>query len=186
MTRLFAIAMLAVATLAVDAQACHRGGRRHSATLTFPLPMPGPGATTVPSCNGPNCPVPAPAPAKPAPKISIETTTTKTVTKIEGDALDEVNALRAARGLRPFIRDEGLVRGAAACAAHRAARLLFGHTSNDFAFLPSGTWASAGGCAAWSPSLGWGACCTFDNYTYAGAAVAIGADGKRYMHLFVR
>src|SRR5262249_169796 len=41
-----------------------------------------------------------------------------------GDGLDEVNAKRAARGLRPFIRDEGLTQAARACAAFRADNLL--------------------------------------------------------------
>jgi hypothetical protein len=102
------------------------------------------------------------------------------------NALEEVNAARAARGLRPFIEDEDLTAGAINVADFRAERLMAGHTSNDFAGLPEGTRARAAGCAAWEPSLGWGACCTYENYTYAGAAWAIGRDGRRYMHLFVR
>src|SRR5438874_4739618 len=34
----------------------------------------------------------------------------------DGDGLGEVNAKRAARGLRPFVRDEGLTQAARACA----------------------------------------------------------------------
>jgi hypothetical protein len=102
------------------------------------------------------------------------------------DALDEVNATRTARGLRPFIRDEGLTQAAQQAAAFRASRRMFGHTSNDFSFVPSGCSATAAGCAAWPPSLGWGACCTYDNHTYAGASYSYGSDGLRYMHLFVR
>jgi hypothetical protein len=102
------------------------------------------------------------------------------------DALAEVNALRTARGLRPFIKDDNLTLAARTAAAHRARNLCPGHTSNDFACLPAGCSAAAAGCAAWYPSEGWGSCCTYDNYTYAGAAWAIGRDGKRYMHLFVR
>jgi hypothetical protein len=100
--------------------------------------------------------------------------------------LDEVNAARAARGLRPYILDENLARGASACAQYRAVRGIAGHTHNDFSFLPAGTSAPAAGCAAWPVGMGWGSCCTYDNYTYAGAAFCVGADGKRYMHLFVR
>src|SRR5215470_10914821 len=100
--------------------------------------------------------------------------------------LDEVNTARAARGLQPFILDENLARGASACAIYRAQHRLEGHTSNDFGFLPPGTHASAGGCAAWSVGSGWGSCCTYDNYQYAGAAYCVAPDGKRYMHLFVR
>jgi hypothetical protein len=102
------------------------------------------------------------------------------------DALSEVNAVRAARGLRPFIKDASLTAGAINVADFRAKYLIQGHTANDFNGLPIGTTASAAGCAAWEPSWGWGACCTYENYTYAGAAWSQGRDGRRYMHLFVR
>lgn len=103
-----------------------------------------------------------------------------------GDGLDEVNAKRAQRGLRPFVRDDNLTQAARACAGFRASRGLFGHTSNDFSFVPPGASASSAGCAAYPASYGWLSCCTFENYTYAGAAWVTGNDGKRYMHLFVR
>jgi hypothetical protein len=102
------------------------------------------------------------------------------------DALAEVNAARAARGLKPFIKDADLTAGAINLADYRAARLLAGHTSNDFAGLPVGCTATAAGCAAWEPSWGWGSCCSYENHTYAGAAWAMGRDGRRYMHLFVK
>ena len=104
----------------------------------------------------------------------------------DGDGLDEVNAKRAAHGLRPFLRDEGLTQAARACAQFRAAHGLFGHTSNDFAFVPAGAHASSAGCAAYPAGYGWMSCCVYDNYTYAGAAWVTGRDGRRYMHLFVR
>jgi hypothetical protein len=100
--------------------------------------------------------------------------------------LDEVNAARAARGLRPFALDENLARAASACAIFRAQNRMDGHTSNDFAFLPPGAQARSAGCAAWPAAMGWGSCCTFDNYQYAGAAFCVGPDGRRYMQLFVR
>jgi len=102
------------------------------------------------------------------------------------DALDEVNQVRAARGLPTFIRDEGLAQAARTIAVQRASGLIQGHTSNDFAGVPAGTSASASGCAAWPAGTGWGSCCTYDRYTYAGAAWALGRDGRRYMQLFVR
>lgn len=102
------------------------------------------------------------------------------------DALAEVNAARAARGLKAFIKDDDLTAGAINVADFRAARLMAGHTGNDFSGLPVGSRASAAGCAAWEPSWGWGACCTYENYTYAGAAWAMGMDGRRYMQIFVR
>jgi hypothetical protein len=101
-------------------------------------------------------------------------------------SLDEVNAARAQRGLRPYIYDEGLTIAAIGAAQYRAANLIEGHTSNDFSFVPSGSSASAAGCAAWEQGSGWGSCCTFDDYKYAGAAYSIGRDGRRYMHLYVR
>jgi|SRR5262245_9424405 len=100
--------------------------------------------------------------------------------------LDEVNTARAARGLRPYLLDENLARAASDCAVYRAKYRMEGHTSNDFGFLPTGTQARAAGCAAWPVGMGWGSCCTYDNYQYAGAAYCVGPDGKRYMQLFVR
>ncbi|MFO0798012.1 MAG: hypothetical protein U0804_11075 [Gemmataceae bacterium] len=141
----------------------------------------------------PSSPAPSyqPAPAyQPAPVESVTSTSLYTpiaaTDSATGDGLDEVNALRAARGLRPFVRDAALTEGARACAAARAARFQFGHTSNDFAFLPPGAAASAAGCAAYPASYGWMSCCVYDGGTYGGAAWVTGADGKRYMQLFVR
>jgi hypothetical protein len=101
-------------------------------------------------------------------------------------ALAEVNAKRAARGLRPYAHDPGLTAAAQACAQFRANNFMFGHTSNDFAFVPAGTSCSSTGCAAYPASYGWMSCDVYDNYTFAGAAWAWGRDGKRYMHIFVR
>lgn len=105
------------------------------------------------------------------------------------DALAEVNAARAARGLAPFVQDPGLTAAAKAAADFRATHLIAGHVGGamgDFAFLPQGSSATAAGCGALDPSWGWGSCCTYDRYQFAGAAVTYGRDGKRYMHLFVR
>jgi len=38
----------------------------------------------------------------------------------------------------------------------------------------------------WPDGWGWGSCCTYERWVYAGAAWCIGPDGQRYMHLFVR
>lgn len=102
------------------------------------------------------------------------------------EALNEVNAVRAARGLNALIPDAALTEAAGRCAQYRAARLVFGHTPNDFAFMPAGGFARAAGCAAYPPVDGWLSCCMWDRATYGGAAWVMGADGKRYMHLFVR
>lgn len=101
------------------------------------------------------------------------------------DGLDEVNAKRATRGLPPYIRDEGLTQAAGSCASYRASRLMFGHTSNDFAFLPNGSHADSAGCAAYPPSYGWMSCDIWEPQRYAGAAWVMGSDGRRFMHVFV-
>lgn len=101
------------------------------------------------------------------------------------EALAEVNAKRATRGLRPYVQDAALTQAAQACADFRAANLMFGHTSNDFAFLPPGARADSAGCAAYHASYGWLSCDIWEPHTYAGAAYAVGRDGKRYMHLFI-
>lgn len=102
------------------------------------------------------------------------------------EALGEVNAARAARGLPAYVRDDGLTQAAMTIAVQRATSRNAGHTANDFSGLPAGSTAAASGCAAWPPGLGWGSCATYDRYTYAGAAWALGGDGRRYMQLFVR
>jgi len=104
------------------------------------------------------------------------------------DALDLLNSQRSARGLPPFIRDEGLSQAAAKCAAHRAANRISGHCggSGDFAFLPDGSRAEAAGCACWPNDGTFGACCAYERWARAGAATCIGADGRAYHHLFVR
>lgn len=101
------------------------------------------------------------------------------------DALDEVNQQRAARGLRPYVRDAGLTAGAMNVASFRAARLIAGHTASDFAGLPMGVTAGASGCAALEPFCGFGACAMFEHWTFAGAAKIMGRDGKFYCQLFV-
>ena len=106
------------------------------------------------------------------------------------DALDEVNAKRATRGLRPYIRDEGLTIAARACAKYRAERHMFGHAMDhpigDFRFLPKGVTAASAGCAAYPASYGWLSCDIWEPNRYGGAAWWPGTDGKRYMHLYIR
>ena len=99
------------------------------------------------------------------------------------EAIDMVNEQRRQRGLRPYLRDDGLTLAAMRVAQHRAERRITGHV-NDFAFLPAGSNASAAGCAAWSD--GFGACCMFEGWTYCGAAYCVGEDGLKYCHVYVR
>lgn len=102
------------------------------------------------------------------------------------DAMDEVNQARKARGLTEFRIDPLLVQAAREAALKRASSLIHGHLASDFDCLPPGGQATAAGCGALESSWGWGTCCTYDNYTYAGAAWVMGRDGRRYMHIFVR
>jgi hypothetical protein len=104
----------------------------------------------------------------------------------ETGALAQVNALRAARGLPPYQHDPQLHEAAKACAAHRATYRIAGHTANDFVFVPAGASATSAGCAAWPRGSGFGSCCIYDGYRYAGAATVLGADGVEYHQIFVR
>jgi hypothetical protein len=152
-----------------------------------PTPMPRPGFLPD-ACPDGKCPMPLPGsvirpaqPSCPDGKCGLAPTA--------GGALAEVNAKRAARGLRPFVEDPALTEAAQKCAEFRARYRLFGHVmtgGGDFSFLPYGARAASSGCAAYAPSYGWMSCCVYENYTYGGAAWAMGSDGKRYMHLFVR
>jgi len=104
-------------------------------------------------------------------------------------ALVELNAQRAARGLPPYLEDPDLTEAAQRAADYRAAHLMFGHVPGprgDFQFLSAGVSADAAGCAAYPVSYGFLACACYERWRYAGAATALGADGKRYCHLFVR
>lgn len=95
-------------------------------------------------------------------KVEIKKTAKTTV---QVDALAEVNACRAARGLRPFLKCDGLTRAAIRAATHRAIFRIRGHCSGnmgDFQFLPEGFNASAAGCAAWPSELGFGSCCMYE------------------------
>lgn len=119
----------------------------------------------------------------PAPKVSSPDPV------VVNAALVEVNNTRARRGLRPFIEDLQLRIAAEKAAAIRAARRISGHISGgagDFACLPAGARASAAGCAVRSVGEPFAACCVYENWTYAGAAVVVGQDGMKYCHLFVR
>lgn len=109
--------------------------------------------------------------------------------RYHADVLEEVNANRASRGLRPYIRDEGLVLAARGAAEYRARLRIRGHVMEgrgDFGFLPVGTTAAAAGCGALEPSWGFQACAVYDDFTYAVAATVKGEDGLLYHQLFVR
>lgn len=123
-----------------------------------------------------------------APTAPVVASSTPTTASTGDDALAEVNAARAQRGLPPYLNDPLLNQAARACAYQRAARGIEGHLpESDFTYVRQvGANATTCGCAAWTPDWGWGACETYGNYTYAGAAWAWGPGGKRFMHLVLR
>jgi len=170
------VALLAVCDVAVLAGPPRRYRQRQMApVMTESMPVRQPEVTTVRYVDPSTAT--ASSTATPAPAA----------TQGSDDALAEVNAERAKRGLSPFQPDPLLNQAALACAKQRCARSIHGHLpESDFTYLPSGGHATAAGCGALEPSWGWGTCCTYDNYTYAGAAWVMGTDGRRYMHLFVR
>lgn len=168
----FTIALIVLTTTAIDSDA---GPFRRRAQPVYQYPSYSyPQAVVVPQSTSNYQP-------------TVTTTADTTIaSSAAGDGLDEVNAQRAARGLRAYVRDESLTQAARSCAAYRAQHGMFGHTSNDFSFVPSGSSATSAGCAAYPASYGWMSCCVYDNYTYGGAAWVTGSDGRRYMHLYVR
>ena len=96
-------------------------------------------------------------------------------------AIDEVNLWRTKNGLTPFMEDKSLTRFAQRKAEYRAARLMKdGHQGPR---CPPGCREGTGEARA---RWGWLTCVMEETGKYAGAGVAIGADGERYMVLIVR
>ena len=95
--------------------------------------------------------------------------------------LEEVNLWRTKNGLPPFEEDKKLTAAAQKKAEYRAARLLKdGHQGPT---CPAGCREGTGEA---KPEWGWLTCVMEETGTKAGAGVAIGADGERYMVLIVR
>ncbi len=197
MTFRYTFALLALSVVALDSEAGPFRRRAQPAntcpSCAYPTSTYQYSSSPSPSCQSGTCPQPvAGSVVVPASGVTSYYSPVVPAAAVEaapagaGDALDEVNAKRAACGLRPFLRDAALTQAARGCAAHRAQYGMFGHTANDFAFLPAGASAASAGCAAYPASYGWMSCCVYEDYTYAGAAWVPGSDGRRYMHLFVR
>ena len=132
-------------------------------------------------------PVPAPVvTAPPGQKTTLEEANKST--QGSADAMGEVNAKRAAKGLPPLIADPLLSQGAYECAKRRASRHIHGHLpESDFSCLPAGAHATVGGAGALEDFWGWETC-AYDStqYTVGGAAWVRGSDGRRYMSFFGR
>lgn len=96
-------------------------------------------------------------------------------------AMEEVNSWRTQNGLPAFQEDAALTEFAQRKAEWRAQRLAQnGHQGPP---CPGGC---REGCGEATPSWGWLTCCQEETGEYAGAGVAIGRDGQRYMVLVVR
>jgi hypothetical protein len=94
----------------------------------------------------------------------------------QGGAFDEVNAWRRGAGLPQLIEDPAMTEFAQKKAQYRAARgLKDGHQGPS---VPTG-WTE--GCGEAKASWGWLTCATECDFRYAGAGIAIGVDGERYM-----
>ena len=96
-------------------------------------------------------------------------------------ALDEVNLWRNKNGLPPLVEDKELTLFAQHKAEYRAARLL-----KDGHHGPRHPEGCREGTGEADPSWGWLTCVMEETGKYAGAGVAIGADGERYMVLVLR
>ncbi|MEQ8848095.1 hypothetical protein [Botrimarina sp.] len=98
-----------------------------------------------------------------------------------GAAIDEVNHWRQKNGLPAFREVPWMTEFAQRKAEWRAARLAQnGHQGPP---VPAGC---REGCGEARPEWGWLTCCQEESGTYAGAGVALGADGQRYMVLIVQ
>ena len=95
-------------------------------------------------------------------------------------ALKEVNHWRTQNGLEPFNEVPWMTKFAQRKAEWRAARLAQnGHQGPP---CPAGCREGTGEA---TPNWGWLTCCQEENGKWAGAGVAIGADGQRYMVLVI-
>jgi hypothetical protein len=99
----------------------------------------------------------------------------------QASALEELNFWRTRNGLPAFQEDKTLTAAAQHKAEYRAARLL--KDGHDGPTCPAGCREGTGEAR---PEWGWLTCVMEESGTHAGAGVAIGADGERYMVLLVR
>ena len=95
-------------------------------------------------------------------------------------AMKEVNHWRTQNGLQPFKEVPWMTKFAQRKAEWRAARLVQnGHQGPP---CPAGCREGTGEA---TPAWGWLTCCQEETGKWAGAGVAIGADGQRYMVLVI-
>ena len=153
---------------------------------------PAPGATVIApatDCPNGNCAALVPTTPKVATDAPKSPAASPKAIAPATDPLSQVNARRAAAGLRPYVQDPGLTRAAQAAVQYRARLRIRGHVQSgmgDFQFLPTGATAAAAGADWYGATAEFATCAMTDNYTFAGAASAVGPDGEWYHQLFVR
>ena len=102
-------------------------------------------------------------------------------TTAAGAAIDEVNHWRTANGLKPFEEVPWMTEFAQQKAEWRAARLAQnGHQGPP---CPPGCREGTGEATS---MWGWLTCCQEETGELAGAGVAVGEDGQRYMVLVIQ
>lgn len=95
-------------------------------------------------------------------------------------AMKEVNHWRTQNGLPPLKEVPWMTKFAQKKAEWRAARLA--QNGHQGPACPAGCREGTGEA---TPSWGWLTCCQEESGKWAGAGVAIGADGQRYMVLII-
>lgn len=110
-----------------------------------------------------------------------------TMTTARADAFEELNAQRRNFGLPPMVEDPELSRWAQMKAEWQAARGVSLYTGGNGHEGPNCGAGYTEGTGCLEPSWGW-ATCAMRTYgsPVAGAGLAIGTDGKRYMCLVIR
>ena len=98
----------------------------------------------------------------------------------QATAIEEVNYWRERNGLPLFQEVSWMTAAAQRKAEYRAARLL--KDSHQGPKCPAGCREGTGEATPW---WGWWTCCMEETGRYAGAGVALGSDGERYMVLIV-
>lgn len=103
------------------------------------------------------------------------------------DAMADLNARRASYGLPPMRTDPQLLQAAMNAASCRASLRCAGHLLNDYDALPQGVPgypSCVSGCGVYDGMFL--SCGSDDRRQLAGAAKALGSDGRWYCHLFVK
>lgn len=108
----------------------------------------------------------------------------KAVPNTAVDAMSDLNKRRAMYGLPPMKTDPVLLQAAMNAASCRAALRCEGHLKNDYDASSVKYPQVVSGCGVYN--MMFLSCGSDDRKQFAGAAKALGSDGKWYCHLFVK